>query len=1254
MANDGQIVFEVTADGKHAIADIKDITKAIQQEAGKWDSAAKQSSDNISNAFSGMLKKLTAGFSAVKIGKALLDIGQDAIQAASDLQEVQNVVDTTFGADANKIEKWAKNAGTQFGLTETKAKKFTSTIGAMLKSMGMSGDEIVNISTDLSGLAADMSSFYNLDFDEAFQKIRSGLSGETEPLKQLGINMSTANLEAFALQQGLSKTWNEMSQGEQTMLRYQYLMQATADAQGDFAKTSDGYANGLRLLEANLESLKTKLGEVILPVVNDVLNAVNDLFKDRSGDKTVLDDFADIDEETARKLEQIKQTAEEAGSLVSELESIGNTSLSGASGNIQQFVTDLESIDLTNGKANAVKEFVGVLSDNIDALAKIRGTSNKEAKEWLEGISTAAKTLNPEDAAGWQDLINTIKEGLPGLENTDFGQKFFGALNDLEISQKANDVKQFIKELSNNMELVQSLSGKDPEQAKTWLEEIGKAADSLDPGDAAGWKTLIETIKNDLPGIENTELGKGFFESFNELQIGEKANQIKAFIDELSNNMGLVQQLSGKDAEGAAQWLKEIGEAADSLNPNDAAGWQTLLNTIKQDLPGIENTSLGSKFFESFNGLQIGDKAEKIKGFISDLANNMGLVQSLSGKDAEGASEWLTEISNAANNLDANDAAGWTALLDSIKEGLPGLENTEFGKAFFESLSNGFDSVGSETSTLDWALEVLGNKTNRTADEQAYWLEICKQLVSTIPGLSSIINTETGEIKGGTQAVKDYIQAWEDGQTRLALLGALEQKESALASRFSDLPGLQLDMALEKRKMKQAYQELQDIAKKYGITPDDLGGYRYMQSANYADYDAAVKAYEDQKKIADNAEKAYKAQADALEEAKQALEEYRATIEETYGTEEKTLTATEKYWQNNADSIRLVTEAAQSAVTALSDYAKGVNDSMIASINGVAKGLQGVNYKSYEKQMEDIKAIETEMGGYDVGSDEWEKLNTKLQKANEGLISTTNIYKGLESQAAFLDDYLANMEQARKLGLSNELLAELSDGSVESAMYLDALVNDKTGKTAAEIDKKYQEIQGKKAELAKELSSQQLAVDEVYLSLAEKAKEAVAALDLGEQAGINSGNTIKGMAEGIASHMPEVQSAVDSILEQLDRLNGYGINIDFGGFGSINFTTNAGKTEGSSRMGLSFVPHDDYIARLHEGERVLTAQENQIWNALRNGGVSGFDLETLGGVMRDNVVAGGNVYLDGKIVGSVISDQQGRSYRQLQRSGWQG
>ena len=329
LASDGQIVFEVSADGKNAIADIKDITGEIQKETKKWDAAAKESADNIGNSFGAMLKKVAAGFSAAKIGKALLDLGKEAIQAASDLEEVQNVVDTTFGANANQIESWAKNAGTQFGLTETQAKKFSSTMGAMLKSSGMAGDEIVQVSTDLAGLAADMASFYNLDFEEAFSKIRSGMAGMSMPLKELGIDMSVDTLNAFALSQGLQKTFNQMSQSEQTMLRYQYLMQATADAQGDFARTSDGYANGVRQLETNLTSLKTNLGGVLLDVINPMLQGINRLFPDTPRNDSLLNQLAEINIKKDEKIAEIDAIADVAEELIVTLEKIGSDTNAG-------------------------------------------------------------------------------------------------------------------------------------------------------------------------------------------------------------------------------------------------------------------------------------------------------------------------------------------------------------------------------------------------------------------------------------------------------------------------------------------------------------------------------------------------------------------------------------------------------------------------------------------------------------------------------------------------------------------------------------------------------------------------------------------------------------------------------------------------------------------------------------------------------------------------------------------------------------
>ena len=143
--------------------------------------------------------------------------------------------------------------------------------------------------------------------EEAFSKLRSGISGETEPLKQLGINMSVANLEAYALSQGINTAWKEMSAAEQATLRYQYIMQATADAQGDFARTSDGYANGLRLLESNIESIKTTLGQALIPVLAGVTSQINNFLTSlqTSKPRTVLDEFADINLKTEEKLAAI-------------------------------------------------------------------------------------------------------------------------------------------------------------------------------------------------------------------------------------------------------------------------------------------------------------------------------------------------------------------------------------------------------------------------------------------------------------------------------------------------------------------------------------------------------------------------------------------------------------------------------------------------------------------------------------------------------------------------------------------------------------------------------------------------------------------------------------------------------------------------------------------------------------------------------------------------------------------------------------
>jgi hypothetical protein len=215
--------------------------------------------------------------------KAIVDFGKAAIKASSDLEEIQNVTNTVFGNMAKDVDNFSKNLIESYGIGELSAKKYTSYMGAMLKSSGISGKAVKEMSENLTLLTADMASFYNLGTDEMFQKLMSGMTGATMPLKQLGINMNVANLEAFALSQGIRKSWQEMSQAEQVMLRYNYLMAVTGDAQGDFARNNDTWANSVKILKEKWQEFLGIAGkglqEILLPVVKFLTKVLDLLIK---------------------------------------------------------------------------------------------------------------------------------------------------------------------------------------------------------------------------------------------------------------------------------------------------------------------------------------------------------------------------------------------------------------------------------------------------------------------------------------------------------------------------------------------------------------------------------------------------------------------------------------------------------------------------------------------------------------------------------------------------------------------------------------------------------------------------------------------------------------------------------------------------------------------------------------------------------------------------------------------------------------
>ena len=358
------------------------------------------------------------------LGSAILDVvikfGEfvsNGIKNASDLQEVQNVVDVTFGGSAEKINEWAQKAAGAYGMSELSAKEYTGTIGAMFKSMGLADDQVLSMSTDMVGLAGDFASFYNLEHEEAFSKIRAGISGETEPLKQLGINMSVANLEAFALSQGIDKSYNSMSQAEQATLRYNYLLSVSADAQGDFARTSDSYANQLKIAQLNMENLSTGIGAKFLPICNEALSIFNGMF---SGTMDVSTGFTKLTEMVTNLandlLNSLPQIAEIGSQIITNFVNGITTMLPELVPIVTSVITTLVSTfsaNISQITEIAVQIILTLAEALINSLPELLNAAIQIVVALVNGITQALPTLVPAIVNAIILMVNTLLENIP-------------------------------------------------------------------------------------------------------------------------------------------------------------------------------------------------------------------------------------------------------------------------------------------------------------------------------------------------------------------------------------------------------------------------------------------------------------------------------------------------------------------------------------------------------------------------------------------------------------------------------------------------------------------------------------------------------------------------------------------------------------------------------------------------------------------------------------------------------------------------
>lgn len=225
-------------------------------------------------------KSMSKAFSAIKLTAiigGLTLLVKKTTEVASNLQEVQNVVDTTFGNMSYKVEEFAKTAVKQFGLSELSAKRAASTFMAMSNAIGVRQDYGADMSITLAGLAGDLASFWNTTSEQAETALKSIYTGETESLKQYGIVMTEAALQSYALSQGIKTQVSELSQAEKVILRYNYVLSATKDAQGDFLKTNDSWANQIRILKEQFSQLLGIIGKGFIAALTPVVKALNEL-----------------------------------------------------------------------------------------------------------------------------------------------------------------------------------------------------------------------------------------------------------------------------------------------------------------------------------------------------------------------------------------------------------------------------------------------------------------------------------------------------------------------------------------------------------------------------------------------------------------------------------------------------------------------------------------------------------------------------------------------------------------------------------------------------------------------------------------------------------------------------------------------------------------------------------------------------------------------------------------------------------------
>lgn len=263
------LVVKLQAD----VADLKGGLAQAQTSLKGLDSSVSTASAGMGK-FGSSLKKLAGVMAATFGAQQLIQFGKDTVMAASNMAESLSKVRVVFEDGAAAVETWAASAATNMGISNQAALEAAGTYGNLFQAFGLGQGESQKMSMSLVQLAGDMASFNNTSIDDAILALRSGLSGETEPLKKFGVALSDVRLKAEAAAMGLGTYSGTLPPAIKSQAAYSLIMKDTALAQGDYARTADGTANTMKTMQAQFEDAKVALGEALMPAFRGLLGVL--------------------------------------------------------------------------------------------------------------------------------------------------------------------------------------------------------------------------------------------------------------------------------------------------------------------------------------------------------------------------------------------------------------------------------------------------------------------------------------------------------------------------------------------------------------------------------------------------------------------------------------------------------------------------------------------------------------------------------------------------------------------------------------------------------------------------------------------------------------------------------------------------------------------------------------------------------------------------------------------------------------------